>query len=126
MEGGHRVAHVLKAHERLSVDRALHAVNDLIGSDHREGRSFFQKIDGPKAGGGVKAHVGDPCTVARVRSRLRAISLHHAHILTKQDVFYRIGPLLVLARRDRRRGVIKIGAKAKRLSFQLLVDVPSL
>jgi hypothetical protein len=36
MEGGHRVAHVLKAHESLGVHGALHAVNDLIGSDNAQ------------------------------------------------------------------------------------------
>ena len=62
MEGRHRVAHVLKAHESLGIHGALHAVNDLIGSDNAQRgqvRTFlFQEIDGPCAGGGVDAHVG--------------------------------------------------------------------
>jgi len=51
MEGGHRVAHVLKAHESLGIHCALPAVNDLIGSDNSRrgqiGTFLFQQIEGP-------------------------------------------------------------------------------
>jgi hypothetical protein len=53
MEGRHRLAHVLKAHESLGIHWALHAVNDLIGSDNAQrgqARTFlFQEIDALRA-----------------------------------------------------------------------------
>jgi hypothetical protein len=72
---GSGVSHVIKAHERLGIDGAMHAVDDLIGSD-RAGRGqvrpfLREQINGAFASRGMDAHIGrriEPCPALGIRS----------------------------------------------------------